>query len=163
MKNRTLIISAVIAILGFGLLAYALYGRATVGAARTLNLNEFGVALEIPGTLSDLTYSPRDESEAGPGTVLHMYTGSGCDLGAMYQIRKNAIAESNTTWTKETLEQFQIPQGDKPAQIKEFTDFYLVFEPNPDLCSTDEDERVEEAEKQKDLWNALTTAHFMQY
>ena len=145
MNSRKLILTGVLVLAGIGLLSYSIWGRSHTEASRTLNLAEYGVALEIPDTLSDLTYAPRDESGAGPGTVLHMYTKSGCDLGAMYEIQKNAISKSKTTWTEETLEQFQLQQGNNPAQVKEFTDFYLVFEPNPDLCATDEKVKAEEA------------------
>lgn len=88
MKNQTLIIALVIALAGCALLVYALSGRAATEAGRTLNLAEYGVALEIPGSLAELTYTARDESANGPGAVLHMYTKSNCDLGALYQIKK---------------------------------------------------------------------------
>lgn len=163
MKSRILIITLII--VGVALLTYGLNNRSHGSTARTLNLAEYGVALEIPATLSKLHYVARDESTNGPGIILHMYSGDGggCDLGALYQIRKNEIASSKTTWTEQTLEQFSVPQGTKPAQVKEFTDFYLVFEPNPTLCATDEKEKAQEAAEQHDLWNALSTAHYMQY
>lgn len=161
MKSRTFIIAAVLVVAGIALLGYSILNRTHSGAARTLNLTEYGVALELPGTLSDLTYAPHDETANGPGIVLHMNTGTGCDLGAIYEIQKNAIDKSKTTWTKETLEKFTMEQGNTPAQVKEFTDFYLVFEPNPDRCATDEKEKVRELAKQRELWFALVTAHYM--
>jgi hypothetical protein len=163
MNTRTRTLVVVIVLVALALLIYAFTGRATMGAPRTLNLSEYGVALDVPGSLSDLTYSANDESENGPGTVLHMFTKSGCNLAAIYQIKKNAIAESHTSWSEQTLEQFQMASGDKPAQVKEFTDFYLVFEPNPTLCATDEKGKAAESLQQLDLWNSLATAHYMQY
>lgn len=162
MKSNFSRITVAIVLVGIALVVYAVFQRsAAIPSPRILNLSEYGVALEIPGSLSDLTYAPHDESAKGPGTVLHMIIGTGCDIGAIYQIRKDSIAKSNTTWTQATLEQFALPQGTKPAQVKEFTDFYLVFEPNPNHCATDEAGIATETQKQIDFWNALVTARYM--
>lgn len=130
--------------------------------ARTLNLNEFGVALDLPASLSDVTYTA--QTQEGIGTVLFAHA-LNCTLGAFYKIDKTArggIVETKTTWTKEKLETAQAPQGDSPAQVKEFTNFYLVFEPSQAACSSDQDRIAAESEKRTALWNALTTAHYMQ-
>ena len=156
-----MVVALVVFIIGIGFVWFAASKR-SAAVSRTLDLREFGVSLEIPGTLHALTYVARDESTKGPGTVLHMYAGDQCDLAAIYEIQKNAIARSHTTWTEKTLQQFEAPQGAKPAQVKEFTDFYLVIEPNPNLCATDAAGKKTEQQQQLDLWNALISAHYMQ-
>ncbi len=159
-KNFLLIILAVL--MGVALVVYAISQRASMnGEPRTLNLSEFGIALEIPGTLRDLTYTTSDESGGGPGTVLHMKIKETCEIGAFFEIQKNAIKNSGTTWTEESLEEFSMPAGANPARVKEFTDFYLVFEPSQEPCSSDADEAQRETEKRLALWNSLVTAHYM--
>lgn len=164
MSTRNKIFFALFFIVGLVLLLYAFHERSTATRIpRTLNLGELGVAIEIPGTLHDLTYTAEDDSAEGPGWVLHMYIERTCELGSFYEIQKNAIATSGTTWTEKTLEQFQVPQGNTLSQVKEFTNFYLVFEPNNVPCATTESAVAEENKKRADLWNALTTAHYIQY
>lgn len=160
-RNSTPLIMVTV-LVGLALIIYALSQRTSLtGEPHAFNLAEFGVALDIPASLSNLTYVARDESEKGPGIVLHMVIPNNCVIAALYQIRKDAISESGTTWTKETLEQFSIPQGNNPASVKEFTDFYLIFEPSPTPCASDENEIAVENEKRLVLWNALVTAHYM--
>jgi len=160
MNRNGIFISVIIAIIGVTLLTYAfVQHQYAVSSPRTFNLGQFGIALTIPGSLSELTTVAHMSTTTGQ--VLHTYAGSECDLGALYEIQKSAIASSGTSWTKKTLEQFEVPQGSKPAQVKEFTDFYLVFEPNPDTCAKDASGQTMEKKKQLELWNALTTAHYM--
>lgn len=159
--QKRILISIIIVCIGIALVAYALTHRdSAAGTLDTFNLSEFGIALDIPSTLADITYVSQDESEKGPGIVLHTFTGT-CELGAFYQIQKNAIPKSNTTWTEKTLEQFTAPQGNNPASVKEFTDSYLVFEPRPEPCATEEKEIAEETEQRLALWNSLVSAHYM--
>ncbi len=161
MNKQILTVVVVIALVIAGYLY--LQSNKAESATRTFNLSEYGISLTIPTSLKKMTYVPRDESEKGPGTVLHMFTENNCELGALYQIRKDAVEKSNTTWTAETLEQFTSPQGVNPAQVKEFTDFYLVFEPTPTPCATDEKEIAKESKLRTDLWNALVSARFISY
>lgn len=162
MKSLYSRITVVIVLVGIALVVYAVSARSTaVSTPRTFNLSEFGIALTIPGTLNDLSYVARDESENGPGTLLHMYIHDTCEIGAFYEIQKNAIAESGTPWTKETLEQFAVPVGVNPARVKEFTDFYLVFEPSQEPCSSDTAQAERDTAKRLELWNSLMTARYM--
>ncbi len=158
MKQRT-ILPAVVIVIGIALIAYALVRHTSMATStRTLNLPVYGIALTVPGTLNDITLTPREEKT---GTVLHSYIASGCDLGAFYQIKKDGIEQSGTSWTEATLKRFEFPTETSPAQVKEFTDFYLIFEPNPDTCATDEKGKTAETEQKLKLWNALVSAHYM--
>ena len=156
-------ITIALVFVALALIVYALGQRDNAtSSAHTFNLSEFGVAIDIPGSLSDLTYEVR-EPTPGPGKILYMNVNGVCTIGALYQIKKNAIATSGTPWTEKQLEEAQIPTGNDPARVKEFTDFYLVFEPSEVACSSDEDEAAQEAEKRLALWNALVTARYMSY
>jgi hypothetical protein len=156
-------IALVVILAGLALLVYAIYARKdAIATPRTLNLSEFGVALTIPATLTDVSFVARTETD-GPGTVLHAYVRTSCEIGAFYEIQKNAISKSGTPWTKETLEQFEIPIGANPARVKEFTDFYLVFEPSQEPCTGDTAQETKDTAKRYDLWEALSTAHYMSY
>ncbi len=161
--RKSILISAVVVLLGVALLAYAVSQRDdAAGTPRTLNLTEFGIALDLPPSLDGLTYTARNETPNGPGTVLHMMTEDQCDIGAIYKIPTNAISKSGTTWTKETLEENMGPVGNNPARVKKFTDFYLVFEPSQAACSSDSEIVQQEAAQRLALWNSLVTARFMQ-
>jgi hypothetical protein len=161
--SKRLYIPALIVLIGVVLIVYAVMQRSSMATTpKTLNLAEFGIALTIPSSLRDVTYEAKDGSP-GPATVLHMYVNGTCEVGAFYEIQKNAVGKSGTPWSKETLEQFQVPMGQNPARVKEFTDFYLVFEPSQEACSSDTKQAEEEAQKRYDLWNALSTARYMSY
>lgn len=142
------------------LVAYLAVKKGT-SEPQTLNLAEYGVALTVPSSLDGLSYEVREQESVGP--ILYMHTKKNCEIGAFFQIRKDEVEASGTPWTEETLEQFQLMQGDKPAQVKEFTDFYLVFEPSVAPCAADEDEAEHEVKQRTDLWNALSTARYMSY
>lgn len=160
MNRNGILVSVIIAIIGLSLLAYAVVQhRYTVSAPRTLNLSELGLSLTIPGTLSDLTYVAREQDKTG--TMLHTYIARDCEIGSFYVLHKGEIATSGTAWTQESLEQYSVPQGEKPAPVKVFTDFYLVFEANPNPCTVVT--KDEQAKRQTDVLNALTTARYMGY
>ncbi len=160
MKRSALIPVVAIAL---ALLVYTLTQLTdTAPSARTFDLSEFGVAIDIPASLSDLTYEVR-EPTPGPGKILYMQVSDACIIGALYQIQKNAIKSSGTPWTEKQLEEAQLPTGTEPARVKEFTDFYLVFEPSQAACATDADVAAEESEKRLALWNALVSARYMSY
>ncbi len=160
MKRNIIVVLILIAL---AVVAYALSQRTTVTpTAHTYNLTEFGIALDIPASLDDLTYEVR-EPTPGPGKILYLNVNGACTIGAVYQIQKNAIKQSGTPWTEKQLEDAQLPLGTEPARVKEFTDFYLVFEPSQDPCSADADKAAEESEKRLALWNAIVTAHYMSY
>ena len=161
-RTATWIVLVLIIVFGVALLWRAQTAAKESVASHDFDLDTFGIALPLPQDLSDIRAVAADESAKGPGTVYHLYAGDGCDLAAIYEIKKNAIAKSNTTWTEATLNQFAFSIGDKPPQVKEFTDFYLVFEPNPKMCAADDKGKQLESKQQGEIWGAISGAHYMQ-
>lgn len=160
MKRNLIVVLVLVAI---ALIVYAMSVRNDSPAvARVFNLAEFGVAIDIPATLSNLSYVVQ-EPATGTGQILNMRINDTCTLGAFFQIQKDGIENSGSPWSETLLEQGQLPVGSEPARVKEFTDFYLVFEPSPDTCSTDERESARELEQKNALWNALVSARYMSY
>jgi hypothetical protein len=149
-----LVIGALVA-----LIAYFGNREHSATSTRTFNLSEFGVAITIPSSLNDLEYSVR--TQQGINTVLHMIIEDSCEIGVFYKIEKDAIPASRTNWTKDSLAAAQGSVDGNPAQVKEFTDFYLAFEPSQATCSTKESDIETETKKRADLWNSLVTARFM--
>ncbi len=159
--KRNIIIAVIL--IALALIVYSISERNdTPSTPRVFNLAEFGVAIDIPATLSDLTYVVQQPA-AGTGQILNMRINDTCTIGAFYQMQKNGVENSGTPWTEELLEAAQMPSGTDPARVKEFTDFYLVFEPSEQPCSTDTDAIALETEKRLALWNALITARYMSY
>jgi hypothetical protein len=145
-----------------------LYPRESTLVSETLRLGEFGVELTLDESLIEETLREAREEE-GLGTVVHVLStrfmsgGTACPLGAFYTIDQNAIRDSATTWTEESLALWQAPQGAEPARVKQFTDFYLIFEPSEESCSDDESLESDEAAARRALGEALTTARYIQY
>ncbi len=161
MQRKILIV--LIALVGIALLAYAFTHRdSATDATQTLNLSEFGVALEVPKSAGDVSYRATNENVSGPGTVLHMMT-EDCEVGIIYKIDKNAIAKSGTPWTEKTLEEFQSPVGETPARVKEFTGFYLVFEPSQEPCTSDATQAQKDTTRRLALWQSLNSARYITY
>lgn len=157
--NKRVGLFIIVALAAVALVAFYVNTRSESTEPRTYNLSEFGVALTVPSSLNDLAHSAR--TQLGINTVLHMMVDESCEIGVFYQIQKNAIETSRTSWTEETLEAAQGERDGQPAQVKEFTDFYLVFEPSEAPCSENERAAEEEAARRMDLWNAVVTARFM--
>ena len=159
--NRKLII--VVVLVALALIVYAVSQRSNATtSARTYNLSEFGIAIDVPGTLSDLTHEVKQINPT-PGTILEMRVDETCTIGAFYTVQKNALDASGNQWTEELLESAQFPSGGNPGRVKEFTDFYFVFEPSQAACSTNEADAEREAAKRLALWNSLVTARYMSY
>jgi hypothetical protein len=161
MSRSFLIVAIIVAVVIIGVVLYGTQVSSPLNSEpQRFNLNEFGIAILVPGSVDDLAYEPRTQN--GVGTVLHMKVENECEIGVFYKIEKNRIAQSRTSWTRETLQAAMVATDDKPAQVKEFTDFYLVFEPSQAACSSDADTIAREQKKRTDVWSAVTTAQFMQ-
>lgn len=144
------------------------YSRTTASGEETFRLGEFGVELTVSRALArDL--SRTTARQEGVGDVVHITSSAfrsgdtACPLGVFYKIDKDSIASSQTSWTEETLEMWQAAQGEEPARVKQFTDFYLVFEPSDSTCTDDADEITAEEEAKRNLAGSLGTARYIQY
>lgn len=169
--SRALTLSlGAIALVALIVLALFLYTRntATHTSTDTLRLGEYGVELTLDGSLVGEAIREARQEE-GIGTVVHVLStrftedGTACPLGAFYTIEKDSVGDSATTWTEESLALWQAPQGEEPARVKQFTGFYLIFEPSETPCSEDEKLRADEAAARHALADALTTARYIQY
>jgi hypothetical protein len=127
-------------------------------------LTELGVAIKTSDELEDLEYVA---SEQPFGTVLFMrageviVNGAPCTLGAFYMIQKNNVATTTgMMWNEESLKAATVDRNGTPAQVKEFDDSYLVFEPTQSACALDGDTETlkKEGEKRLALWKSVTTA-----
>ncbi len=128
---------------------------------RTFNLSEFGVAITLPASLNDVTYTA--VSTGTRGDVLHLHTDDDCELATIDQIQKDAIKNSGTEWTAASLEAGTATQSGNPAPVKEFTDFYLVLDTAKTTCATEEEAITAELKKRSDLQNALGSARYIQF
>ncbi len=131
------------------------------GQAKTVRLMELGVQIDVPASISDLTYEPRTSRERG--AVLRMMISESCELGAIFSVAKKPDALKAAGYTSETIAAATQYTGDTPPRAKEFTDFYIVFEPSQSTCTSDAQENEAEAKKRSDLQNALTTAQFIRF
>lgn len=160
MNKRIILIIACATALG--LIAILVnYGNTPSESARTVRLMELGVQIDVPGTLSDMTY--RTSAAQGIGTVLHMTIDETCEIGTIYSVQKKGIAQSETEWTEEKLKTATGWSDDAPPLVKEFTDFYLVLEPSKSTCSEDERKKEAETKKRSDLQSAVSTAQFIRF
>lgn len=156
----------VIVLIVAGLFAIRADAPTTSQTDNAILLTEYGLKIPVSSpVLEGTTY--RVAQVQGLGSVLHMQSpdvknqnGDPCELGAFYKIQKNAIAASRTSWTKAKLEAAMSPQNGSPAQVKSFTDFYLVFEPSQAVCATGESDIQKEQSERANLWESLKDAQF---
>ncbi|MBX4215615.1 hypothetical protein KW797_01560 [Candidatus Parcubacteria bacterium] len=108
-------------------------------------LKNLGVAINADGLPPSLTYDPGTMPGVGP--VAFITTGeikasaADCYLGSFYRISKDSLMQGThkTRWTTESL-LAQVNPTSSPATVKEFEDFFLVFEPSQSVCSGNSDE-----------------------
>ncbi len=129
----------------------------------TYELRELGVTIKKSDTLKDLEYVAAEQPY---NPILFMRAGDiivngvPCTLGAFYMIQKNNVATTGVMWNEESLKAATVEKNGTPAQVKEFDDSYLVFEPTQSACALDGDTDTlkKEGEKRLALWKSLTTA-----
>ncbi len=165
MSTRILAAGAIIIAI-IALVSYFIFTRDDRGSTSdSYRLREFGLEITVPRELRDMQYI---EQQGTLGQQLLMRSGdiesagkSACDLGVFIKIPKDDIP-TDSVWTTEHLMEARGEIGGKPAQVKEFTDFYLVFEPSEAVCATGNNVGREQAERTA-LWQSLTSARYAQF
>ncbi|OGG47290.1 hypothetical protein A2671_00075 [Candidatus Kaiserbacteria bacterium RIFCSPHIGHO2_01_FULL_49_13] len=154
-----IVIGAILAAAGVW---YAVAYEVFEGKVKYLNLQEFAVRLHIPPELKQIRYETREVESIGP--MLFVSDASleddTCVLGVFFKINK-AEVRSGAKWNREALERAMVLENDRLPQVKEFTDFYLVFEPSQTACASDASDGELEKSHRALLWQSLTTAEYL--
>lgn len=156
------IVIAAVAVLGVMFLYFRISAPEPL-SARSFDLAELGVRLEVSETLADLAYEVRTVERLGPTLRMQAAAvvgedGKPCELGVFYLIAKDGAHLSGTRWTEESLEAATVSTEGVPPQAKAFADAYLVFEPSQAVCAREPSMIAAEARKRAALWEAVPTA-----
>lgn len=160
MNKRIILIIACATALGLIALLVN-HGNTPGKSGRTVRLMELGVQIDVPASLSDMTY--RTSASQDIGTVLHMVTDDTCEIGTIFNVSKKDIGKAQTGWTASKLQEASAFSGSQPPQAKEFTDFYLVLEPSQEPCQGSEAYMQEQTQKRSDLRSAMSSAQFIRF
>ncbi len=131
----------------------------------TFVIADLGVRLTRGDVLTAIELRPT--SVQSVGSTVRVSTRStnseqGCELGVFYKIPIDGVAQARTQWTVESLQAATESRDGVPAQVKQFADFYLVFEPSQATCSNEDDKKAIEAAERGALWAALSSAEVVE-